>query len=383
MASPPRCDSGTRRASHPWPGPRPGGRSGDPVSLADVLLAAVAEVEDHVRVGHHHGIRRRHRRDRGERRHPPRCNQLVENATALLPCKEYPGGGQRQRQRQQLRRGDRGPRARHGSGRRRRRQRAPGQPTPSSTWPTASGSACSWSVSSPPGTGSRWRCVPPTTAGSRPSCCSPARSWCPSTTRTPGSHTALSASCRLRPRTGPVHEAGKHEPTFGMGGRHHRLSLPGSSPEADPAGGSGVRRSGRGTAHEHRAPAPGTAAARTGPAAPGRIADGGGRGPGPLQPGSPTGARPGHGTGQPWAGPTWACPGVSAWPAWGRVAAVIPAAPCRRPACPRGGPVRPRPARQPDVRAAGRIAARTPRRPGLPRRLPGILRRASGRRSGR
>ena len=39
---------------------------------------------------------------------------------------------------------------------------------------------------------------------------------------------------------GPAHEAGKHEPTFGMTGRHHRLSLPGSSPEADPAGGSEV-----------------------------------------------------------------------------------------------------------------------------------------------
>ena len=39
---------------------------------------------------------------------------------------------------------------------------------------------------------------------------------------------------------GPAHEAGKHEPTFGMTGRHHRLPLPGSSPEADPAGGSEV-----------------------------------------------------------------------------------------------------------------------------------------------
>lgn len=39
---------------------------------------------------------------------------------------------------------------------------------------------------------------------------------------------------------GPAHEAGTHEPAFGMTGRHHRLPLPGSSPEADPAGGSEV-----------------------------------------------------------------------------------------------------------------------------------------------
>ena len=39
---------------------------------------------------------------------------------------------------------------------------------------------------------------------------------------------------------GPAHEAGTHEPAFGMTGRHHRLPLPGSSPEADPAGGSDV-----------------------------------------------------------------------------------------------------------------------------------------------
>ena len=39
---------------------------------------------------------------------------------------------------------------------------------------------------------------------------------------------------------GPAHEAGTHEPAFGMTGRHHRLPLPGSSPEADPVGGSEV-----------------------------------------------------------------------------------------------------------------------------------------------
>ena len=41
---------------------------------------------------------------------------------------------------------------------------------PSSTWPTAISSACSWSAGWPPGTGSRSRCAGPPTAGPRPSC---------------------------------------------------------------------------------------------------------------------------------------------------------------------------------------------------------------------
>ena len=77
---------------------------------------------------------------------------------------------------------------------------------------------------------------------------------------------------------GPAHEAGKHEPTFGMTGRHRPAATPGLLAGGRPGRRVRSRRSGRGTAHEHRAPAPGTAAARTGPAAPGRIADGGGRG---------------------------------------------------------------------------------------------------------
>ena len=108
-------------------GTTPGRGWRDPVPLADVLLAAVAEVEDYVPGGRHHGIRRRRGRDRGERRHPP-GGRTGRERHGILPS-EYPGGGQRRHRRPRLRRGDRGPRARHGSGRRRRRQRAPGQPT--------------------------------------------------------------------------------------------------------------------------------------------------------------------------------------------------------------------------------------------------------------
>ena len=179
-------------------GTTPGRGWRDPVPLADVLLAAVAEVEDYVRVD---VITESADAVAGTAVNDVihLVAELVENATAFSP--RIPGWWSAAT-----------PSAAASPWRSRTAGsawlRTPSPPPtsawpahPSSTWPTASGSACSWSASSPPGTGSRWRCVPPTTAGSRPSCCSPARSWCPSTTRTPGSHTALSASCRLRPRT--------------------------------------------------------------------------------------------------------------------------------------------------------------------------------------
>ena len=152
-------------------GATPGRGWRDPVPVVDVLRAAIAEVEDYVRVN-----------VASESRDAVvgaavndvihLVAELVENATTFSPPHD-PGGDPGRRGRQRLRGGDRGPRARPRPPRNWPTSMRAWPARPSSTWPTATSSACSWWASSPCGTGSGSRCASRRTAGPRPSCLMP------------------------------------------------------------------------------------------------------------------------------------------------------------------------------------------------------------------
>ena len=107
--------------------------------------------------------------DRGQRHHPPGRGAGRERHR-LLPA-EHQDRGQGGPGGHRPGRGGRGPRARpvpRGA----RPTSTGGSPTrPSSTWPTASSWACSWSARWPPGTRSRSRSAGPPTGARRPSSC--------------------------------------------------------------------------------------------------------------------------------------------------------------------------------------------------------------------
>ena len=359
-------------------GTTPGRGWRDPVPLADVLLAAVAEVEDYVRVD---VITESADAVAGTAVNDVihLVAELVENATAFSPPNtRVVVSGDTVGRGFAVEIEDRGLGMAPDADR--RRQRAPGQPTrvrpgqqraarlvrgrPARRQARDQGGAAFLPLRRDHG----HRAAPPQDHGVRVR------------REAPGSHTALSASCRLRPRTARRMKPGSTQPAFGMTGRHHRLSLPGSSPEADPVGGSEV-------AEAAEEPLTSTAPQLQVPPPPAQDQ--------PPQAGSPMAAAAAWPTSP--AEPTGPGPAVNGAAVGGthlglprrvRLASLAPqlrghpgrAVPGQPAAA--GGPFA-RADQQPDVRAAGRIAARTPRRPGLPRRLPGILRRASGRRSGR
>ena len=144
-------------------GSTPGRGWRDPVPVVDVLRAAVAEVEDYVRVGRDQRIRRPGRGERGQRRHPPGRRARGERH-GLLPA-QYPDRGQGRAGGHGSRRGDRGPRP---GPVRRRNSRASTSASParrSSTSAAASSSGCSSSASWRPGTTSRSRSAGPVYGG--------------------------------------------------------------------------------------------------------------------------------------------------------------------------------------------------------------------------
>ena len=140
----------------------------------DVVRAAVAEVEDYERVEVRRLPEDRRRRPRRRRPHPPDRRTARERHGVLAPAHRGPGA--RRAGRQRLHAGDPRPRPRHGARTSCSTPICGSRRHPSSSSPTPTGSASSWSAGSPSGRTSGSRSSRPRTAGrprsssSRPPC---------------------------------------------------------------------------------------------------------------------------------------------------------------------------------------------------------------------